>query len=53
MHQEMMLLKEKIVNQRVTLISEPDIHALEEIWRVKLEKILEEREVLIEKVAMW
>lgn len=29
MHQEMMILKEKIINQRVTLITEPiDINAV-------------------------
>lgn len=50
-----MILKEKLLNQRVIISPEPsiDVGAIEEIWRVKVEQISEEREVLIEKVAMW
>jgi hypothetical protein len=55
MYQEMMILKEKVITQRVTFAPEPtiDIGAVEEVWRVKVEHMSEEREVLIEKVAMW
>jgi hypothetical protein len=58
MQQEMLMLKQQVLSQPalpapVLMGPMVDVGAIEDVWRLRLEEVGGEREVLIEKVSLW